>query len=177
MSLFKNIEQIENDNSSLAIKEFSGMKVYREPLKWRTMEGKRTNTVEMTTGHLFNCVKMHYNHFAELINLPTYAFTIKYDYSFDNWKYRPKETLDQLKRLVIELEDRTDWLSIDNGDWQLETYKLIKKAIENEDAIKSIKKMIEDQNKRKKEWLEERETMENGFLLQDDGDGNLEQPY
>ncbi len=49
-----------------------------EDFKWHTNDGKILSIDEMETRHIFNCLKMHYNHIAELYGLPTIWFTHKY---------------------------------------------------------------------------------------------------
>jgi hypothetical protein len=49
-------------------------------LKWRQANGKEINIRDMDTVHLFNSLKMVYNHFAEVYDLPTYMFGNEYEY-------------------------------------------------------------------------------------------------
>ena len=97
------------------------LKKRKKGLMWQTMEGEVLHSSQMETSHLFNSVKMIYNHLAELIGFPTFWFNNRYSTYTDLWMNEPKSTMETLKTLVIELEDRTDW-----NENQKNTYNKIK---------------------------------------------------
>ena len=78
-------------------------------LFWRTMEGYILHTSQMETSHLFNSVKMIYNHMAQLIGFPTFWFNKEYEKWNKVWIKEPEQTLEYLKIMIEELETRTDW--------------------------------------------------------------------
>ena len=73
------------------------------------MNGEVLVITEMKTGHLFNSVKMVYNHMAELIGFPTFWFSNKYESHTKRWMEDPEGQLNTLKQMVEELETRLDW--------------------------------------------------------------------
>ena len=100
------------------------VKINRDGIRWRTMENKIIHSSEMETSHLFNSVKMIYNHLAELIGFPTFWYTKKYEGYVQKWIQQPEQTMETLKSLIIELEDRTDWDSN-----QKDTYLRIRQTL------------------------------------------------
>ena len=76
----------------------------KEAMLWRTMNGEILNIREMKTGHLFNSVKMIYNHMAELIGFPTFWFSNKYESHTKRWIEDPEAQLNTLKEMVEELD-------------------------------------------------------------------------
>tara|TARA_R100000458_G_C8238243_1_gene217997 strand:+ start:620 stop:1069 length:450 start_codon:yes stop_codon:yes gene_type:complete len=78
-------------------------------LFWQTMEGYILHTSQMKTSHLFNSVKMIYNHMAQLIGFPTFWFNKEYEKWNEIWINEPEQTLESLKIMIEELETRTDW--------------------------------------------------------------------
>jgi len=76
---------------------------------WVTMEKDIVHSSQMNTSHLFNSTKMIYNHMADLIGFPTFWFSKKYEEHTKKWLSNPQNQLDTLKKLVKELETRTDW--------------------------------------------------------------------
>ena len=99
----------------------------KKGLIWRTMQNELIHTSQMETSHLFNSVKMMYNHMAELIGFPTFWFNNKYGAWTDRLINKPEESLDALKTLVLELEDRTDW-----NENQKNTYMKIRLTLSGE---------------------------------------------
>tara|TARA_R100000742_G_C4229948_1_gene51750 strand:+ start:240 stop:689 length:450 start_codon:yes stop_codon:yes gene_type:complete len=81
----------------------------KKKMLWRTMNGEVLVITEMKTGHLFNSVKMVYNHMAELIGFPTFWFSNKYESHTKRWIEDPEGQLNTLKQMVEELETRLDW--------------------------------------------------------------------
>lgn len=75
---------------------------------WRTMQGEILETNQMETSHLFNSVKMMYNHLAELVGFPTFWFTKEYRDIYKECKKNPRKHIRVLKELIIELEKRDD---------------------------------------------------------------------
>lgn len=128
------------------LQENSTLKHKREKIGWKTMDGRLTNNIEMSTSHLFNVVKMYYNHLAILTDMPTYGFTKKYQEMLLRWKSRPKESIAVLKHMILELEDRTDWEDRGNklGKWQLETYRSIRETLKAGVRLETIKQLKEN---------------------------------
>ena len=124
----------------------STLKHKREEIKWRTAEGRLTSSLKMDTSHLFNIVKMYYNHLAHLTNMPTYGFTKIHQDKYDAWKEKPQRTAYILKQMILELEDRTDWgdRGYGLGEWQLETYKSIRESIKRGVPFETIKQLKEN---------------------------------
>ena len=78
-------------------------------MMWRTMQGELIHTSHMETSHLFNSVKMIYNHMADIIGFPTFWLGNKYTEINKKWLDNPQKEMDILKKLILELETRTDW--------------------------------------------------------------------
>jgi|LULO01.1.fsa_nt_gb hypothetical protein len=121
----------------------STLKHKRKKIGWKTMDGRLTNNIEMSTSHLFNVVKMYYNHLAILTNMPTYGFTKQYQEKYNAWIEKPERTVYVLKHMILELEDRTDWgdRGHELGKWQLETYKSIRESIKRGVPFETIKQL------------------------------------
>ena len=60
----------------------------------------------MKTSHLFNSVKMIYNHMAQLIGFPTFWFNKEYEKWNEIWINEPEQTLESLKIMIEELLDK-----------------------------------------------------------------------
>lgn len=50
------------------------LEVEKHDFRWQTMKGKILTLQEMSTGHIFNAMKMIYNHLANSMELPTIWF-------------------------------------------------------------------------------------------------------
>jgi len=85
------------------------------------MQGEILDTSQMDTSHLFNSVKMMYNHLAELVGFPTFWFTKQYKVIYKLCEEDPQKHINVLKGLVIELEKREDM-----EDRYIEVYSHIK---------------------------------------------------
>jgi len=77
-------------------------------MKWRTMDGQILTPSEMATSHLFNSVKMIYNHLAEEFDRPTIWFTKKHVQYQAAAQLNPRALAETLRNLIIELERRND---------------------------------------------------------------------
>jgi hypothetical protein len=91
----------------MQIKEFDNN--LNNGMMWKTMEGGIIHTSQMSTSHLFNSVKMIYNHMADIIGFPTFWFRNKYEEINKKWLANPEYQMDILKKLILELEKRDDW--------------------------------------------------------------------
>ena len=88
------------------------MTVSREALikgfKWRTMEGEILTLKQMKTGHIFNSMKMIFNHVASAYRMPTIWFKHRYsDYQIKAATI-PKNLVRQIYLFVTEIELRGD---------------------------------------------------------------------
>ena len=75
---------------------------------WVTSYGATLKVDEMDTKHVFNCMKMMYNHLAAANNLPTFWFNHVYrEYEYLA-KHRPKKLIEHLLLFVYIIEERGD---------------------------------------------------------------------
>ena len=75
---------------------------------WTTSEGEKLRLREMETSHIFNCMKMEFNHLAKTFNLPTVWFQNKY---WDKYYEAEKMTYKTFQTIVIfvyEIERKRD---------------------------------------------------------------------
>jgi hypothetical protein len=94
----------------------------RESFRWRTMKNEILTIDEMKSSHIFNSLKMLYNHLAEIYNKPTYWFKKRYFRYIEGVKdnlecvferdFSDKEAhsyiADQILFFIVELENRND---------------------------------------------------------------------
>lgn len=79
-----------------------------KPFLWRTMKGEVLRLDQMDTKHLFNILKMIYNHLAEQYDLPPIWFTVKYpDYQVRS-KLIPRHLAKNMCVFIAEIERRND---------------------------------------------------------------------
>ena len=74
-----------------------------------TREGYIWNNIpieDMKTPHLFNTLKMLYNHLARLTGLSEIWFYKEYDYFFKLWIEDPQEMIDIMRVMIEEMEIR-----------------------------------------------------------------------
>ena len=78
---------------------------------WVTADNKEIDIREMKTGHLFNTLKMLYNHLARLSSLPEVWFSKEYNLFYDMWHKKPQKMINMMKLMIEEMEKR-----INKGD-------------------------------------------------------------
>jgi hypothetical protein len=80
----------------------------RQNFKWKTMDGRILQLDEMETRHIFNCMKMCFNHLAERWG----GEPIWYNKSYSDYKQHAKKSPKRLAWLVLffiyEIEHRKD---------------------------------------------------------------------
>tara|TARA_R110000824_G_scaffold109467_1_gene257039 strand:- start:2435 stop:2866 length:432 start_codon:yes stop_codon:yes gene_type:complete len=104
-----------------------------------TAEGTILQADEMETSHVFNCIKMWYNHLAVLVGFQEIWFRKKKAHIFHTWQTDPQKGMDILKGYMLEFESR------DNiEDRHLEKYCLIRNFLTG----KVHSKIMEEMEKR-----------------------------
>lgn len=85
---------------------------YRELSKviiWNTITGSEGKTVkDMATSHIFNCLKMMYNHLAVIAGGPQIMFTKEHPQLYEYWKKDSKSMIKWMKIFIVEIDDRAD---------------------------------------------------------------------
>jgi len=76
--------------------------------RWHTMEGDILSLREMETRHIFNCLKMYYNHFADRHGLPTIWFNKTYMNLLELAQDEPLPLLKTMALFIYEIERRDD---------------------------------------------------------------------
>jgi len=71
-------------------------------------DGTTLENKEMETGHLFNCIKMWYNHLAVIVGFQEIWFNKKNSRIFHTWQTEPQKGIDILKKYMYEFEKRKD---------------------------------------------------------------------
>ncbi len=79
-----------------------------------TMNGVVLKNKDIKTSHLFNCIKMWYNHLAFLVGFPEFAFNKKYSKCFKMWEDKTQDSIDILMSYMVEFEQRQDRSSFEN---------------------------------------------------------------
>ena len=104
-----------------------------------TAEGTILQADEMETSHVFNRIKMWYNHLAVLVGFQEIWFRKKKAHIFHTWQTDPQKGMDILKGYMLEFESR------DNiEDRHLEKYCLIRNFLTG----KVHSKIMEEMEKR-----------------------------
>ena len=75
---------------------------------WHTMDGQVLNLHQMSTSHIFNSMKMIYNHLAETHGYPTIWFQKKYSEYIMLAKSMPYEIVKTFALFLYEIEKRKD---------------------------------------------------------------------
>ena len=73
---------------------------------WVTADNKEIDIREMKTRHLFNTLKMLYNHLARLSSLPEVWFSKEYNLFYDMWNKKPQKMINMMKLMIEEMESR-----------------------------------------------------------------------
>lgn len=79
---------------------------YIENFRWHTQEGEVLTMDEIKTAHMFNCMKMYYNHLADEIGLPTFWYVQKYDDHHERAKKIPKDMARVVLAFIYVIEQR-----------------------------------------------------------------------
>ena len=81
---------------------------FKGSFRWTTSYGETLTLDEMDTKHIFNCMKMIWNHLAAENKLPTFWFTHVYrEYEYMARKM-PKKLIQQLLLFIYVIEERGD---------------------------------------------------------------------
>ena len=107
-----------------------------------TREGYIWNNIpieDMKTPHLFNTLKMLYNHLARLTGLSEIWFYKEYDYFFKLWIEDPQEMIDIMRVMIEEMEIRIKDNNINSG--VLFGYEIIRVTLTGEILSKVNKEM------------------------------------
>lgn len=84
------------------------LEVEKLDFRWKTMSGDVLTLSEMKTGHIFNSMKMIYNHLASSLDLPTIWFVHEYS-DYHLWsKTIPKKIAKTMLLFIYEIEKRGD---------------------------------------------------------------------
>ena len=75
---------------------------------WKTQDGRITDVENMDTKHIFNCMKMYYNHCAATYGLPTVWFNNLYSDHFDQARKRPERMAKLIIAFIYEILRRGD---------------------------------------------------------------------
>jgi hypothetical protein len=137
--------------------------------RWRAMDGRVYKLADMETSHVFNSMKMIFNHLAEIYGARPIWFTKRYSTTegyFADIRVDPKPLASTVGMFVREIERRGDL-----PQRYLQPYREILEQI-----VKSPR-LIEDTNrlpspKKRPETQRERDLREDGFHV--DFMGNME---
>ena len=110
------------------------MQITREDYIWN-----ETPLVDMRSGHLFNTLKMLYNHLARLTGLPEIWFTKEYNLFYELWMENPQEMIDVMKVMIEEMEVRIHDNRISSG--KLYGFEMIRISLTGE-LINKINKEV-----------------------------------
>lgn len=110
----------------------NGRDTYRELSKmvvWNAVtENKGQSIKEMATSHLFNCLKMMYNHLAMIVGVPRIMFSKEHPQLYEYWKKDPKSMIKWMKIFIVEIDDRKDLRGPSNT-----AYAFIKEMLKGRD--------------------------------------------
>ena len=101
-----------------------------------TGDGTQLGISEMETTHVFNCVKMWYNHLAVILGFQEFWFRKKKAHIFHTWETDPQKGINILKKYMLEFEKRDDMESK-----HLEIYCLMRNFLTGEVHSKIIEEM------------------------------------
>jgi hypothetical protein len=80
----------------------------KKSFRWKTMQGEVLTLDEMDTKHVFNSLKMCYNHLADRFNKPVFWFNNKYSDYIDMAIHDPDKLALICVVFLLEIEKRTD---------------------------------------------------------------------
>lgn len=78
------------------------------PMIWTTREGKRLPITEMKTSHLFNAMKMAFNHLAEIHGGQPIWFQHRYEDYMQKSSADPSRLAQMVLLMLVEIETRRD---------------------------------------------------------------------
>jgi hypothetical protein len=110
---------------------------YLPTFRWQTMQGQVLTLDQMSDRHLFNCLKMLYNHVAEQYGLPTVWFNHKYEGYVARAQLIPKELALQMCVFIHSIEVRG---TLPQKYW--EPYQQILMALQNLKVAKLESKLL-----------------------------------
>ena len=99
-------------------------------------DGTTLKADEMETSHIFNCIKMWYNHLAVIVGFQDIWFGKKKAHIFHTWETDPQKGIEILKRYMIEFETRDDI-----QDRHLEKYCLMRNFLTGKVHSKIMEEM------------------------------------
>ena len=111
---------------------------------WVTADNKLIDIREMDSGHLFNILKMLYNHLARLGSLPEVWFSKEYDFFYKMWNQEPQQMINMMKLMIEEMEKRIKTGDLSGG--RLFGYEIIRISLTGElhsKIIKTVKQLEE----------------------------------
>tara|TARA_R100000742_G_C4256720_1_gene74586 strand:+ start:444 stop:875 length:432 start_codon:yes stop_codon:yes gene_type:complete len=111
----------------------------KNEFKHVTADGTVLQAEDMETSHLFNCIKMWYNHLAVLVGFQDIWFRKKKAHVFHTWETDPQKGIEILKWYMMEFEKRAD---VENN--YLEKYCLMRNFLTG----KVHNKIVEEMEKR-----------------------------
>ena len=79
-----------------------------DEFRWRTNDGDVLKISDMETSHVFNTLKMWYNHFAEAQDLPSFWFNHSYNGISHVVNQKPDEVLGLIAVFIWTIETRGD---------------------------------------------------------------------
>jgi len=80
----------------------------KQTFQWQTKDGGILTLDQMSTRHIFNCMKMLYNHLAMTIGLEGVWFKQKYDDQLMHAIVSPSKVMNTIVIFVHEIEVRGD---------------------------------------------------------------------
>ena len=96
---------------------------------WNAVTGSKGRSIEeMATSHLFNCLKMMYNHLAIIVGVPRIMFSKEHPQLYEYWKKDPKSMIKWMKIFIVEIDDRKDLRGPSNT-----AYTFIKEMLKGRD--------------------------------------------
>jgi len=125
-----------------AIDFLDEMEVVKSGFIWETANKEKLRIDQMSTKHIFNAMKMVYNHIAEVVQLPVLP-TIWYHHRYSKFYYKaikaPRWMLKHLVIFIYEIEIRKNLPE----EYRV-PYDLIIAAILNSLKIKNDPEMIKE---------------------------------
>ena len=80
----------------------------KQNFKWHTQDGRILSLDEMDTKHIFNSMKMYYNHIARQVGLPEIWFIHEYDDHYIRLHRIPEAYVKVIVIFIHEIETRGD---------------------------------------------------------------------
>ena len=90
----------------------------KEVFRWRTMEGETLNLNQMKTSHIFNCLKMVFNHVAHVYGGTPVRFTRQWHNYFEMAQRHPQKLAYICWIFHMELQERDDMIFADKWSYK-----------------------------------------------------------